>query len=480
MLHKTKHLALAFSLGIIPLSFIFGLSFFIFISCGGGGGDTTPEIVISGYVFDIDGNPISGAKVTISSNPVTVYTNNDGYFSVEVEVGLHEITVTYGAIKIYAATLNCEENHPLHMPQINTSYDPDGNNDDIDGDGYTTDDCDDSNDEIHPGAIEVCDDSLDNDCDGDSDCIDSNCNCSIWYHDADEDGYGDLSESIESETIPSGYVMDNTDCNDNAAEVNPGANEICDDDIDNDCDGYTDCAEPSDMALIPSGCFDMGYPLSEDSSCTAHNFYFRHYVCITSDFYMDVHEVTNAEYAACVSAGGCTAPEYPYSATRSSYYGDQTYENFPVIYVNWNQANEYCTWAGKRLPTEAEWEYAARGGLSRKHYPWGDDISGSDANFRDSGDYWGHDTAPVERHAANGYGLYDVAGNVWEWVNDWYRSTYYCISPINDPPGPDYGTFRIMRGGWWDGDADYLLVWGRLLGDQDVQINSTGFRCAGD
>jgi len=266
-----------------------------------------------------------------------------------------------------------------------------------------------------------------------------------------------------------------------------GVSEICDNALDDDGDGDTDCNDlecdsyggciiPPGMALIPSGCFDMGDAFNEGATdeLPVHN------VCITSNFYMDVHEVTNAEYAACVSAGACTAPGSSGSNTRASYYGNPTYDDFPVIYVSWNQANEYCAWAGKRLPTEAEWEYAARGGLSGKRYPWGDIISGTDANYMNSGDSWDNDTSPMENYAANGYGLYDMAGNVWEWVNDWYQNDYYSISPTNDPPGPAPGTYRVVRSGGWCNITNDLRVAGRFTGGPSNQYNFPGFRCAGD
>jgi formylglycine-generating enzyme required for sulfatase activity len=227
------------------------------------------------------------------------------------------------------------------------------------------------------------------------------------------------------------------------------------------------------MTQIPAGCFGMGDPFSEGYVVErpVHN------VCI-SGFEMDIHEVTNVEYADCVGFGGCSPPRYSFSDSRATYYGDPAYEDFAVIYVDWLQAREYCTWVGKRLPTEAEWEYAARGGLAGKRYPWGDTISGSDANYLDSGDTWDNDTSPVEHYAANGYGLYDMAGNVNEWVNDWYQSGYYNVSPVNDPPGPPTGQERVHRGGSWTETTFFLRVAYRGKGSPDFESGSLGFRCA--
>jgi formylglycine-generating enzyme required for sulfatase activity len=161
-----------------------------------------------------------------------------------------------------------------------------------------------------------------------------------------------------------------------------------------------------------------------------------HRVCLTKAFEVDVHEVTNAEYRACVGAKRCSAPGTPGSRTRTSYYGNPQYVGFPVVHVSWNQAREYCSWAGKRLPSEAEWEYAARGGLAGKRYPRGDSLSCADANYgraegsacRGQGGL-PNDTHAVGSHAPNGYDLHDMAGNVWEWVNDGYSESYYGESP---------------------------------------------------
>jgi formylglycine-generating enzyme required for sulfatase activity len=156
--------------------------------------------------------------------------------------------------------------------------------------------------------------------------------------------------------------------------------------------------------------------------------------------------------------------------------------------VDWNQAQAYCAWIGGRLPTEAEWEFAARGGLEGKQYPWGDAFDGSLANFCDTNCEYSHadksvndgyaETAPVGSYMSNGYGLYDMAGNVWEWVSDWYGSGYYGVSPVSNPTGPETGEYRVLRGGSWLFNAYYLRVAYRFYNDPSLRNDHIGFRCA--
>ncbi len=246
----------------------------------------------------------------------------------------------------------------------------------------------------------------------------------------------------------------------------------------------------SETAVIPAGCYEMGdhFTEGEPQELPVHN------VCITSSFLMDTHEVTNAEYAECVSAGQCTEPSDSSSSTRSSYYGESAYNDYPVIHVDWNQAIDYCSWrGGKRLPTEAEWEYAGRGGLDNpyRRYPLGDSISCDDANYgRRNPTYscWNHnhggitdnDTHPVGTYLPNGYGLYDMVGNVEEWVNDWHSHTYYqyCVdqSIVDDPQGPATGTIRLMRSNSFYGPESSSRVAHRS--DGGAAGSGAGFRCA--
>ena len=239
---------------------------------------------------------------------------------------------------------------------------------------------------------------------------------------------------------------------------------------------YTDL-KGVQMVLIPAGEFQMGSDKGDSEENPMHTVYL-------DAFYMDINEATNALYEKCVQAGTCSPPSDSSSYIRSSYYGNPEFANYPVVFVEWEQARTFCEqWRGARLPTEAEWEKAARGGLEGKYYPWGNDdpicqkgvMNG--AKFVDPPGCNETDTEPVGSYSPNGYGLYDMVGNVWEWVWDWFGP--YSNSYAINPQGPVSGESRILRGGSWRDSPYWLGVVIRKYYFTE-RFGDFGFRCAAD
>jgi len=256
---------------------------------------------------------------------------------------------------------------------------------------------------------------------------------------------------------------------------------------------------PENMSQVPAGKFWMGraYTIYTDSADLvprdkmddrpANNVYL-------DAFYIDKYEATNADYAKFVQATG-TKPPWHWPKGKI----EDGKEKLPVYNVNWFEATAYCKWAGKRLPTEAEWEKAARGGLDRNRYSWGDAEVDTSEKYLEApqgagrtteepipANLDGEDAVPVGSYKPNGFGLYDITGNVREWTNDWYDASYYLFMPKKNPHGPESGRYRSVRGaGWLDeapntvgGPSDNNTVDTRDFSDPELRATTIGFRCA--
>ena len=246
---------------------------------------------------------------------------------------------------------------------------------------------------------------------------------------------------------------------------------------------------PDGMVLIPAGEFEMGSHTGKNNERPVHTVYL-------DAFYMDIYEVTNAQYKVFVDANPQwqkdNIPEEYHDGVYLRLWDGNTYPegkaNHPVVYVSWYAAMAYAEWAGKRLPTEAEWEKAARGGLVGKPYPSGDTIDATRANFAR---HFGVPIA-VGQYPPNGYGLYDMAGNISEWCLDEYDPDFYATSRRENPfsDGTREATIkefkkvqekkRVLRGGCWSDNGLFLRVAYRDWGPQNYTSVFRGFRCVKD
>ncbi len=223
---------------------------------------------------------------------------------------------------------------------------------------------------------------------------------------------------------------------------------------------------PEKLVLIPSGQFLMGSELEGDHNPV-------HKVHIDA-FSIDAYEVTNAKYLRFCQG---TSHRLPTFWNKEGFRCGLDYPKHPVVGVSWHDAAAYAAWCGKRLPTEAEWEYAARGGLTGMSYPHGETLHPSDGNYTKSGK---GGLVAVGSYSPNGFGLYDMQGNVVEWVFDFYDPNYYTSSPSVNPQGPTLGKFRVIRGGGWhSGPYCNRVYYRNALPPNWVDFN-VGFRCVKD
>ena len=259
------------------------------------------------------------------------------------------------------------------------------------------------------------------------------------------------------------------------------------------CDIWGQCHACGEMVLVPAGDFIMGIEYADNHHSPEH-------IVTVSAFYIDVCEVTNRQWKECVDAGSCTAPTRPSSNLRPDYYTNIEYDEYPVINVDWYQASAYCTWMEKRLPTEAEWEKAARGGCElfgspgicddpedERTYPWGEEAPDCTlANFLSSSSGWcveDTDIAGSLSPSASPYGILNMADNIREMVSDWDGGDEYFSTggpPWIDPQGPADGIQKVIKGGCWNSVNIELEISFRGAAPPSYESIYWGVRCVHD
>jgi formylglycine-generating enzyme required for sulfatase activity len=236
--------------------------------------------------------------------------------------------------------------------------------------------------------------------------------------------------------------------------------------------------EVKDMVFISAGPFSMGSASEGAESSPDEK---PVHTVFLDAYYIDRYEVTNTQYQRFILATGRPVPfvdrpwAEPYNWKGTAYPSGRG--NYPVVLVTWDDAQAYAAWINKRLPTEAEWEKAARAHLVGKQYPYGDTLEMSCANFN-KGFFRENALKPVGSFEPSAIGLYDMAGNAWEWCQDWYDADYYKKSPAQNPQGPAEGIYRANRGGSWVNNEQFLRCSQRGKSTPDCRSHIIGFRCA--